>query len=323
MNRSSYFNFIEEKLNILACRIETRGKLNILDLHGHSEDFYKDFLNLLFGWQLVNLNTVKQNVEAVDLVDEPNRILVQVSATATKAKVDSALTKDLSRFKGYTFKFVSISKDAGNLRDKTYKNPYALTFDPPKDIYDNPELLRLVKSSLDIDRLRNLRDFIKKELGSEIEPEKMESNLAAIIEWLAKEDWNIEAPPPETRDFVIDEKITYNHLDTAKPIIDDYKIHAGRVGKIYGEFDRLGANKSLSVLNGIRREYGARRNRTANPDSLFYDIIDSVTERVRNSVNFKPMPVEELDLCVEILVVDAFIRCKIFENPMGGADADS
>ena len=45
MNRTTYFNYIEEKLNINAVRIEARGKLNILDLNQHSENFYNDFLN--------------------------------------------------------------------------------------------------------------------------------------------------------------------------------------------------------------------------------------------------------------------------------------
>lgn len=43
MNRSNYFNYIEEKLGVLAYRINLRGKLNILDLNIHSETFFLDF----------------------------------------------------------------------------------------------------------------------------------------------------------------------------------------------------------------------------------------------------------------------------------------
>jgi hypothetical protein len=43
----------------------------------------------------------------------------------------------------------------------------------------------------------------------------------------------------------------------------------------------------------------------------------------QKSANYADIPVEELDLCVNILVVDAFIRCKIFKNPLGYADAAS
>src|SRR5690606_23861989 len=112
MNRLEYFNFIEEKLNLLALRIASRGGLNILDLHLHSEDFYTHFLNLLFDWNLVNTNTIQQNTPGIDLVDIKNRIVVQVSATATKQKIQSALSKNLSKYQRYTFKFIAItSKD--------------------------------------------------------------------------------------------------------------------------------------------------------------------------------------------------------------------
>lgn len=33
MNRTHYFNYIEEKLGTLAYRINLRGKINILDLN--------------------------------------------------------------------------------------------------------------------------------------------------------------------------------------------------------------------------------------------------------------------------------------------------
>ena len=36
-----------------------------------------------------------------------------------------------------------------------------------------------------------------------------------------------------------------------------------------------------------------------------------------HSNNYAEIPYEELEICVEIIVVDAFIRCKIFENPEG------
>ena len=100
MNRQTNFNFIKEKLSLLATHIEMSGGLNILDLHLHSENFYLHFFNLLFGWELQNLNAVQKNAAGVDLVDTSNKIIVQVSATATKQKIESALAKNLSNYKG-------------------------------------------------------------------------------------------------------------------------------------------------------------------------------------------------------------------------------
>ena len=79
MNRTQYFDYIEEKLNLLALRINERGRFNILNLHIHSENFYLHFFNDLFGWKLENLNKSQQNVEAIDLIDHTNKFITKVS----------------------------------------------------------------------------------------------------------------------------------------------------------------------------------------------------------------------------------------------------
>ena len=93
MNRSVYYNYVDVRLNLLALRIVGRGKLNILDFHLHSENFYLHFFNKLYLWKLENMNAVQQNVEAIDLIDKTNKIIFQVSATSTKAKIETTLAK--------------------------------------------------------------------------------------------------------------------------------------------------------------------------------------------------------------------------------------
>jgi hypothetical protein len=319
MNRSNVFNYIEEKLCQLATRIEVRGKLNFLDLHLHSENFYLHFFNELFGWQLENLNIVKPNAEAIDLIDHGNKIVVQVSATATKAKVESALAKDLSAYAGYSFKFISISKDAGALRTQAFLNLYELAFDPQCDIFDVPSILKHI-TILDVDDQRRIADFIKKELGAEVDVRKLETNLAAVIKILAKQDLRWGNSAIEIIPFNVDEKIEFNSLDASRDIIDDYLVHHGRVDRIYTDFDRGGVNKSLSVLDAIRSYYRAHKSQLGG-DVLFRKVADCVSDTVLSSLNHEPLPWEELELCVNILVVDAFVRCKIFNNPVGYAHA--
>ena len=321
MNRTLHFNYISHKLSTLATEIEVRSKLNILDLHLHSENFYLHFFNTLFGWDLQNLNVCKQNVAAIDLIDRTNKIVVQVSATATKQKVESALTKDLSAYAGYAFKFISISKDASALRSNSFVNTHNLKFNPQSDIYDIASILNKIWA-LCMDDLRGIANFIKKELGSEVDPLKLESNLAAIINILAKEDWSQDASAVETIPFDIGKKIDHNNLDAVRGIIDDYFVHHRRVDRIYSDFDKQGANKSTAVLDAIRNDYFANMAELSD-DSLFFKVVECVADRVQNSANYAAIPFEELELCVKILVVDAFIRCKIFKNPLGGANAAS
>ena len=143
---------------------------------------------------------------------------------------------------------------------------------------------------------------------------KLVSNLAAIINILSKEDWDKSDSTSEINSYEIDRKISHNKLNTAKVIIDDYLVHYGRVDKIYSEYDLLGNNKSSSVLSTIRQEYAKAKSRL-NDDQLFFEVMSKVQEKVLNSANYTIIPFDELELCVTIRVVDAFIRCKIFENP--------
>lgn len=319
MNRLNHVDYIIHKLSALATEIEQRGKLNLLDLHRHSEDFYSYFFNELFGGCLQNLNTIKPNAEAIDLIDQVNKIVVQVSATATKGKVESALTKDLSTYAGYAFKFISISKDASELRSKSFANPHNLIFDPQTDIHDLTSILRFI-SGLDVGDQKRIAAFLKKELGAEVDPVRLESNLAAIITILARENWSRGDEAVEAIPFSINSKIEFNDLNRFRDIIEEYAIYYPRIARIYADYDREGANKSLSVLNAIKQFYVSHKDRFNN-DNLFDKVIECVSEQVQESANFAPLPIEELDLCVYILVVDAFIRCKIFKNPAGYAYA--
>lgn len=172
MNRSIYFNFINEKLSFLATGIELRGNLNLLDFHIHAEIFFRDFFNLLFDWNLEK--TEHHNEPGIDLVDITNSIVVSVSATATKQKIESSLNKIDSKYSGYAFKFISISKDASKLRTQTYLNPHNLTFSPAKDIYDIQKLLSLILE-MEINRQKEVYEFLKKELDNETTPERLKA----------------------------------------------------------------------------------------------------------------------------------------------------
>jgi hypothetical protein len=293
-----------------------RGKRNLLDLNLHSENFYLNFFNELFGWQLQNMNAIKHNAEAIDLIDQTNQIIIQVSSTATKQKVESALSKEkLASYKVYSFKFISIAKDASKLRTQTYNNPHNIIFEPKSDIYDIKTILDVI-IVLDIESQRRIYNFIKQELSSDVDVSKIDTNLAAIINILAQEDWDKELDSYQTKPFEIERKIEFNNLKNAKAIINDHMIHHSRVDKIYAEFNKIGVNKSNSVFLSIRNAYF--KNKIAiSDDDLFFKVIELIMGKIQTSANYTPIPYEELELCVNIIVVDAFIRCKIFENPEG------
>jgi hypothetical protein len=316
MNRATYYNYIEERLITLCTRVELRGKINILDYHLHSENFYRDLFNKLYTWKLENLNSQIQNVEAIDLVDKINNIVIQISATNTKSKINNAIRKpslSAAEYNGFSFKFISIARDADNLRTQSYNPPAGITFVPSTDIYDVKSILQDIYN-LDINTFEIIYKLIRGELGRETEVLRLESNLSSVINLLSKENLTSVDPNVNINSFEIERKIDFNNLNTSKGIIDNYKLYHHIVDKIYTEFDKSGYNKSISVLNTIKNEY-VKHSSELSGDELFNLIISNISERILQSSNFEKIPQEELEMCVGILVVDAFMRCKIFKNP--------
>lgn len=321
MNRTEYFNYIDEKLNSLAYRIEVRGKLNLLELNIHSETFFANLCNLVFGLELKNLNSSSQNIEGIDLIDYKNKVVVQVSSTCKKAKIEDSLSKKIyGKYNDYDYKFMSISKPAPtSLKNDTFKNPYSMNFNPKQDIWDIKEILDKVLNET-ISKQKTLYNFIKDELGQEVEYTKIESNLAKVINIIAEENLNINAESPEINSFAIEDKISFNDLEDVKDTIDDYKIFYHKLDEIYSEFDKEGKNNSFSVLQEIRGQYIKLKNSGIISKDIFHKVTNNIIEIVLESKEYREVPItiEVLHICVNILVVDAFIRCKIFKNPRGG-----
>lgn len=135
---------------ILALRdlneiIEKRAKLNLLDKAVLAESFYKEILNRLFSWKLKNLNIDRANFEAIDLIDQCNKIIVQISCTCENQKIHSTISKkELAKdvYKGYELYFVFIGKQNSNVKRGKYKCIPQLNFNPNKNILLTEDLIK-------------------------------------------------------------------------------------------------------------------------------------------------------------------------------------
>lgn len=318
MNRDIYYSTIEERLTTLSVRVRRNSSLNLQNLNIHCENFYAQLFNLIFGYTFRNLNENNQNIESVDLIDETNHILAQVSATTTKRKIEKTLSKEiLSNYGGYTFIFIFISdKDAKNLRKQDFSNPYKISFNPEKDIYDVTYLLRKINSFEDIDRMKRIYDFIRNELKPELDSKKIDSDLVKLINILSQEDLDETLYPSTFLPFEIQKKIDFNGLESIKTIIKENAIYSKKLNEKYEEFDKLGVNKSRAILNVMKSIYQKFENRFNDSVELFNKIIELVVEKIQFEMKEDTsISLEELELYVKIIVVDAFMKCKIFKNP--------
>lgn len=164
-------------------------------------------------------------------------------------------------------------------------------------------------------KLRQVYELIQQELTDTERPNITDSNLTKIINLIAEIDWSENQIQTNSIPFDIEDKIIFNKMSALAETIKDYSIHHFRITNIYQAFDQEGKNKSYSVLNALKGIYLRNKNNYLG-DILFDKIIEEVKNKIINSRNYQEMPDEELELYVTIIVVDAFVRCKIFENPL-------
>lgn len=174
-------------------------------------------------------------------------------------------------------------------------------------------LLKII-NGLGIEKLTEVFEFVRKELGYSSENPKLKSDLAKIIAILAKQDLSNINLEHSAISFDIERKIEFNKLEASRLLIEDYKIYYQVIDNIYSTYDKMGQNKSLAVLNVFRKEY-VQNFKKYNGDKLYKIITDNIIGKIKVAQDLGNLSNEELILCIDILMVDAFIRCKIFENP--------
>ncbi|MDE5949013.1 MAG: SMEK domain-containing protein [Prevotella sp.] len=313
LQRQTYINDIVNRLSGLAYNVELRGLLNLLDLHVISEDFYVGLLNLIYGWKLRNANSLQQNIPGIDLVDESNHILVQVTGTSTKRKIDHSLKEISEKYTGYHFYFAPIVIDAKEQRKHKYAPPHEVVFNPKTDILDIHFIVDRIKGMSDIESIGIIAMFIKSNIQNDVpDTTQLTSGLNYIISQLAKDDLN-ECDVDMT-EFEIEAKISFNNLSIyAKDAIDQYKIYYINVQNIYSEYARQGKTKSMAVLQKLHKIYVSLKSQ-ASGDALFIAIKNEIINQIDNKNN--NLSQEQLEMCVEMLMVHAFMECKIFEKPI-------
>ena len=141
--KKQHIDFITNALTALATNVSVKAKLNLTDLHVVSEDFFADLLNLMYDLHLHNANAKAMNAEGIDLIDEDARIIVQVSGTCSKHKIDHSLAELKETYSGFHFIFVPIIVGSAKRQQKNkYSAPYEIVFEPSKDIRDVSFLIK-------------------------------------------------------------------------------------------------------------------------------------------------------------------------------------
>lgn len=123
---------------------------------------------------------------------------------------------------------------------------------------------------------------------------------------------------------VTEEKILYNNIITYKPIIEEYSIYQGKLNSIYEEIEKQGSSKKSFLLQNIKSLYLKEKGKynsieviRENADLIFENIENEIWRILESSSNLSSsLPIESIKMGILIVMVDAFMRCKILEEPI-------
>ena len=289
--------------------------MNLLDSNVLLEDVFKEILNITYGLKLQNANLIKQNIRAIDLIDCSSKTIIQVSSDNSKAKVQTSLDKiEQPKYEGYTFKFVCISKGVSHLKKHHFNVPEGISFNAEKDSYDDKRILKDVLAK-DIDTIRKLALYLEKSILPATADERRPSVITYVINRLADEPLAEIAVNPDTKSFDLEPKIDFNSLKKWRDIISEYTVFSLLVDKIYRAYDEQGVNKSFAVLSSLHDLYLNLASELTG-DALFDKLLESVYDIVNKDYEYnESLTREELQVNIKIVLVDAFVKCKIFKKP--------
>ena len=151
-------------LSILKNYIELENAGGNYDINVHCEDFFCEFLNLVFDLDLINLNEIKVNFPAVDLGDKDSRVCYQVTTTSKSTKIKSTLEKfnDKKLYNDYDEINILI---LGDKLGYTFEVEYdEFEFEIDENILDFKDLYKIIFSIKNKSKLEKILEMLEENL---------------------------------------------------------------------------------------------------------------------------------------------------------------
>lgn len=289
---------IVDKFSSLKYQIETRNKLGQFDLTKFCEDFFREILNVTYGYNLKNLNTFRTNEPGLDLGDINSKICFQITSQKKTEKIKNTLKKITSeqKQKYNSFNILIIGNKQKTYRiSKDLSKP--LSFNSSKNIIDIDSLLKEIVT-LDIQKLEILFNLFKREFRQvkiELEPIDKSGNFESSY-------YNIleikpSSPPLNAEKFLgLNSELYYQE-----------------------EFQKLiNLYKRLSNVPRVTRELLAiivERGR-AEEDLIFGENFSIIPEALERFLN-----ISQKEMIIEINILENADLVYVDEDEIGGRSA--
>lgn len=165
LTRGKLLGDILDGLGQLSFVLQTRSNLGLFDLNKYCEDFIKDFLNLIYGYNLVNLNAMRSNEPGLDLGDAVKKLGIQVTTDKRSYKINNTLEKITEEQKARYERFIVFILGSKQSSYSGIDSALAsgLQFEVDKDIWDFGDVERDV-ITLPLEKIKLLYELLQSNL---------------------------------------------------------------------------------------------------------------------------------------------------------------
>lgn len=171
-----------ELLYQLCDDVQRLNNLNYFDMNITCEYFYIHLLNCIFGWNLRNENFTQKNASTIDLVDNDNRIAIQVTSNKSANKIHNTLKsfRETKLYEKYDrLIFIVIVKKKSYSANFGTDIQGAFLFDEKRDIYTMDKLIRKIQD-LGYQKVAEICEYLEFELGIVKDPKRVWTVSAAF-----------------------------------------------------------------------------------------------------------------------------------------------
>lgn len=315
MNIENMMNDIAKKLTLITCYVRFKTSANLNDINTLLETSFKEILNIIFDYNLVNLNS-DYLYPAIDLGDVENRISFQITSTNDSSKISKTIKK---------FRENELDKDYDKLRfliideKKAYRPKVSLDteyFSLKNDVISVFELTKYIKD-LNIEKKEQIIKILDNTIGnynidinSNIESNEV-NTIISIIQLLSNESCDEEIlndsiPNPN---YKINERFKEYKDYLNDMYVDLSSIYATTYIKI--QTTQAIGTTQIKKISAYLRKISKRKLIDYNGDlMLAYDsIVNMLEDKLKNysNINFDKN-------AIEYFVIKNIVDCNVFPN---------
>ena len=321
MNKEVYLKNIAENLALLSREVSILNAVNLYDINIIAEDFFPGLLNLIYGYELKNANHLEKNAPAIDLIDQKNRIAVQVTSDNSSTKIKHTI-EEFNKSQAYQLydRLVVLILTQKKKYSSNFDTQGLFSFEKARDIWDVEKLIKDIRE-LETAQIKNVSDYLSEELYNKYysvrETQAGEvDTIIDLIEYISQ-----HRKVNKDRETTVDPeyKIYKRFKNFADKLITEYTT----LYTIYGEAlnivnETLGIDEAQDIiimfyLQDISVQFLEEEH--DNPIAALNKLVTYFEEKL--SINGKKYDRS----AIKFYLVNEMIKCRVFPNERSEYDA--